>query len=72
MQFKEDSNTEKKIAAKLKSCLERSIFLESEDKLRRSLFDLIQASIWNDLFLHTSLRRDIIISLNTIAECRPP
>ncbi|XP_047953128.1 4-alpha-glucanotransferase DPE2 [Salvia hispanica] len=41
-EFKEDSNTEKKIAAKLKSCLERSIFLESEDKLRRSLFDLIQ------------------------------
>ncbi|XP_042003319.1 4-alpha-glucanotransferase DPE2-like [Salvia splendens] len=41
-EFKEDSNTEKKIAAKLKSCLERSIFLDSEDKLRRSLFDLIQ------------------------------
>ncbi|XP_057770458.1 4-alpha-glucanotransferase DPE2 [Salvia miltiorrhiza] len=41
-EFKEDCNTEKKIAAKLKSCLERSIFLESEDKLRRSLFDLIQ------------------------------
>lgn len=49
MQFKEDSNTEKKIAAKLKSCLERSIFSESEEKLRRSLFDLIQASIWNGL-----------------------
>ncbi|KAG6411082.1 hypothetical protein SASPL_129156 [Salvia splendens] len=47
-EFKEDSNTEKKIAAKLKSCLERSIFLDSEDKLRRSLFDLIQASIWNN------------------------
>lgn len=41
-EFKEDCNTEKKIAAKLKSCLERSIFQESEDKLRRSLFDLIQ------------------------------
>lgn len=41
-EFKEDCNTEKKIAAKLKSCLERSIFPESEDKLRRNLFDLIQ------------------------------
>lgn len=41
-EFKEDCDTEKKIAAKLKSCLERSIFLESEDKIRRSLFDLIQ------------------------------
>ncbi|XP_011079098.1 4-alpha-glucanotransferase DPE2 [Sesamum indicum] len=41
-QFKEDCDTEKKIASKLKSCLEKSIFLESEEKIRRNLFDLIQ------------------------------
>ncbi|CAA0827511.1 4-alpha-glucanotransferase DPE2 [Striga hermonthica] len=42
-EFKEDCNTEKKIASKLKSCLEKSILLvESEEKVRRSLFDLIQ------------------------------
>lgn len=41
-EFKEDCNTEKKIASKLKSCVERSLFLESEEKLRRDLFDLLQ------------------------------
>ncbi|KAL3639655.1 4-alpha-glucanotransferase dpe2 [Castilleja foliolosa] len=41
-EFKEDCNTEKKIASKLKSCLEKSMFLESEEKIRRNLFDLIQ------------------------------
>ncbi|KAK4272410.1 hypothetical protein QN277_020974 [Acacia crassicarpa] len=39
--FKEDCNTEKKIAAKLKSFADGSLF-ESEDKIRRNLFDLIQ------------------------------
>uniref|UniRef100_A0A2N9HXH8 4-alpha-glucanotransferase n=1 Tax=Fagus sylvatica TaxID=28930 RepID=A0A2N9HXH8_FAGSY len=34
--------TEKKIAAKLKSSAERSLLLESEDKTRRGLFDLLQ------------------------------
>ncbi|KAJ7976533.1 4-alpha-glucanotransferase DPE2 [Quillaja saponaria] len=41
-EFKEDCNTEKKIAAKLKSLAERSLLLEGEDKIRRNLFDLIQ------------------------------
>ncbi|RDY00155.1 4-alpha-glucanotransferase DPE2 [Mucuna pruriens] len=41
-EFKEDSNTEKKIASKLKTCAEISLLLESEDKLRRNLFDLSQ------------------------------
>lgn len=41
-EFKEDCNTEKKIASILKSCVEKSLFLESEDKLRRGLFDLLQ------------------------------
>ncbi|GMY19773.1 4-alpha-glucanotransferase DPE2 isoform X1 [Fagus crenata] len=41
-EFKEDCNTEKKIAAKLKSSAERSLLLESEDKTRRGLFDLLQ------------------------------
>ncbi|PWA90321.1 disproportionating enzyme 2 [Artemisia annua] len=41
-QFKDDCNTEKKIAAKLKSLIEKSLLLESEDKLRRGLFDLVQ------------------------------
>ncbi|KAL7134275.1 hypothetical protein ABFS83_11G015800 [Erythranthe nasuta] len=41
-EFKEECNTEKKIASKLKSCLEKSILLESEEKLRRNLFDLLQ------------------------------
>ncbi|KAI4363958.1 hypothetical protein MLD38_020110 [Melastoma candidum] len=40
-EFKEECNTEKKIAAKLKSFSEKS-FLGSEDKIRRSLFDLLQ------------------------------
>ncbi|KAF7803970.1 4-alpha-glucanotransferase DPE2 isoform X1 [Senna tora] len=40
-EFTEDCNTEKKIVAKLKSFAEGS-FLESEDKIRRNLFDLIQ------------------------------
>ncbi|KAK3010333.1 hypothetical protein RJ639_013026 [Escallonia herrerae] len=41
-QFREDCNTEKKIASKLKSCMEKSLFSESEDELRRILFDLLQ------------------------------
>lgn len=41
-EFKEDCNTEKKIAAKLKSLIEKSLLLESEEKLRRGLFDLVQ------------------------------
>ncbi|KAK3030340.1 hypothetical protein RJ639_038973 [Escallonia herrerae] len=41
-QFREDCNTEKKIASKLKSCMEKSLFLESEDELRRILFRLLQ------------------------------
>ncbi|KAI4300935.1 hypothetical protein L6164_034261 [Bauhinia variegata] len=41
-EFKEDCNTEKKIASKLKSCGDRLFLLESEDKFRRSLFDLQQ------------------------------
>ncbi|KAL6988101.1 4-alpha-glucanotransferase dpe2 [Sarracenia purpurea var. burkii] len=41
-EFKEDCNTEKKIASKLNSCVERSLLLESEDKIRRNLFDLLQ------------------------------
>ncbi|KAL9331429.1 hypothetical protein ACSQ67_001039 [Phaseolus vulgaris] len=41
-EFKEDSNTEKKIASKLKTCAGSSLLLESEDKLRRNLFDLSQ------------------------------
>ncbi|GAU44872.1 hypothetical protein TSUD_329290 [Trifolium subterraneum] len=41
-EFKEDSNTEKKIASKLKTSAESSLLLESEDKTRRSLFDLLQ------------------------------
>ncbi|KAL8460086.1 hypothetical protein ACS0TY_031848 [Phlomoides rotata] len=41
-EFKEECNTEMKIVSKLKSGVERSIFLEGEEKLRRNLFDLIQ------------------------------
>ncbi|KAH7511699.1 hypothetical protein FEM48_Zijuj12G0010400 [Ziziphus jujuba var. spinosa] len=41
LQFKEDCNTEKKIASKLKTISGRSL-LESEDKIRRDLFDLLQ------------------------------
>ncbi|KAI3753492.1 hypothetical protein L2E82_25546 [Cichorium intybus] len=42
LQFKDDCNTEKKVVAKLKSLIEKSLLLESEDKLRRGLFDLLQ------------------------------
>ncbi|XP_019458258.1 PREDICTED: 4-alpha-glucanotransferase DPE2 [Lupinus angustifolius] len=41
-EFKEDSNTEKKIASKLKTSAESSLLLESEDELRRNLFHLSQ------------------------------
>ncbi|KAG4915799.1 hypothetical protein JHK87_053356 [Glycine soja] len=41
-EFKEDCNTEKKIASKLKTCAESSLLLESVDKLQRNLFDLSQ------------------------------
>ncbi|XP_031103211.1 4-alpha-glucanotransferase DPE2-like [Ipomoea triloba] len=41
-EFKEDCNTEKKVASKLKLFLEKSVFGESEEKLRRKLFDLLQ------------------------------
>lgn len=42
LQFKEGCNTEKKIAAKLKSFAESSVLLEDENKIRRDLFDLLQ------------------------------
>ncbi|KAL3841131.1 hypothetical protein ACJIZ3_025722 [Penstemon smallii] len=41
-EFKEDSNTEKKVASKLKSLFEKSMLLESEERIRRNLFDLLQ------------------------------
>ncbi|KAL5743263.1 hypothetical protein ACOSQ2_026379 [Xanthoceras sorbifolium] len=41
-EFNEDCNTEKKIAAKLKSFADKSMLLESEDKIRRDLFDLLK------------------------------
>ncbi|XP_051149443.1 4-alpha-glucanotransferase DPE2 isoform X2 [Andrographis paniculata] len=41
-EFKEDCNTEKKIASKLKAFLETSLFQESEEQLRRKLFDILQ------------------------------
>ncbi|XP_062166587.1 4-alpha-glucanotransferase DPE2 isoform X2 [Alnus glutinosa] len=41
-EFREDCNTEKKIASKLKSCAEKSLLLETENKTRRDLFDLLQ------------------------------
>jgi 4-alpha-glucanotransferase len=41
-EFKEDCNTEKKVASKLKSCAEKSLFLQSEENLRRDLFDFLQ------------------------------
>ncbi|XP_043723914.1 4-alpha-glucanotransferase DPE2 [Telopea speciosissima] len=41
-EFKEDCNTEKKIASKLRSHAERSLWSEGEDKIRRDLFDLLQ------------------------------
>ncbi|XP_057971656.1 4-alpha-glucanotransferase DPE2 [Malania oleifera] len=40
--FKEDCNTEKKIASKLKSCAASLLVLEGEDKIQRNLFDLLQ------------------------------
>ncbi|XP_052172556.1 4-alpha-glucanotransferase DPE2 isoform X8 [Diospyros lotus] len=40
-EFKEDCNTEKKIATKLKSCAQMSLLLDS-DMTRRNLFDLLQ------------------------------
>ncbi|KAJ4828347.1 4-alpha-glucanotransferase dpe2 [Turnera subulata] len=41
-EFQEDCNTEKKIASKLKNLAEQSVLLESEEKLRRDLFDLLK------------------------------
>lgn len=41
-EFKEDSNTEKKIVAKLSSSPEKSIWLEKEEELRDDLFDLLK------------------------------
>lgn len=41
-EFREDCNTEKKIASTLKSCMEKSLFLENEVELRCKLFDLMQ------------------------------
>ncbi|XP_010315588.2 4-alpha-glucanotransferase DPE2 isoform X3 [Solanum lycopersicum] len=41
-EFKDKCNTEKKIASALKSVLETSMLVESEVKLRRKLFDLLQ------------------------------
>ncbi|CAH9105324.1 unnamed protein product [Cuscuta epithymum] len=41
-EFKEECNTEKTILSKLKLLLEKSILTESEEKLRRDLFDLLQ------------------------------
>ncbi|CAL1385793.1 unnamed protein product [Linum trigynum] len=41
-EFKEDCNTEKKIASKVKTMAEQSLLLEGEDKIRRDLFDLLK------------------------------
>ncbi|KAJ9179771.1 hypothetical protein P3X46_008099 [Hevea brasiliensis] len=41
-EFKKDCNTEKKIAFKLKTFAEKSMLLESEDIIRRGLFDLLK------------------------------
>lgn len=41
-EFKEDWNTEKKIAAKLKSSAEKSSWLEKEDMIQQKLFDLLK------------------------------
>ncbi|KAJ6778942.1 hypothetical protein OIU74_002680 [Salix koriyanagi] len=41
-EFKEDCDTEKKIASKLKMLAEKCMLLESEDKIRRDLFDLLK------------------------------
>ncbi|KAJ4977566.1 hypothetical protein NE237_008346 [Protea cynaroides] len=41
-EFKEDCNTEKKIASKLRSYSEKSLWSEGEDKIKLDLFDLLQ------------------------------
>ncbi|KAF9599354.1 hypothetical protein IFM89_036811 [Coptis chinensis] len=41
-EFKEDCNTEKKLASKLKACTAKSLWTESEENIRRDLFDLLQ------------------------------
>lgn len=41
-EFKEDCNTEKKIASKLKDCMEKSMLLGNEAKIRINLFDLLR------------------------------
>ncbi|GAV89138.1 CBM_20 domain-containing protein/Glyco_hydro_77 domain-containing protein [Cephalotus follicularis] len=41
-EFKEDCNTEKKIASQLKSCAESYVLLQSEDSIRHGLFDLLK------------------------------
>ncbi|KAG9454794.1 hypothetical protein H6P81_007698 [Aristolochia fimbriata] len=40
--FKEDCNTEKKILSKLKSCPDRSLWADKEDKIQKELFDLLK------------------------------
>lgn len=40
LQFNEDCNTEKKIAAKLESSAVKALWLDKEDMIRRVLFDL--------------------------------
>ncbi|XP_021745916.1 4-alpha-glucanotransferase DPE2-like [Chenopodium quinoa] len=41
-EFKEDCNTEKKIASKLKECTGKSLLLGTEAELRHNLFDLLR------------------------------
>ncbi|KAJ8770417.1 hypothetical protein K2173_015031 [Erythroxylum novogranatense] len=41
-EFKEDCNTEKKIASKLESLAEKSMLLGGEDQIRQGLFDLLK------------------------------
>lgn len=41
-EFKDDCNTEKKIASKLKDCQEKSLLLGNEAELRLKLFDLLR------------------------------
>ncbi|KAK9170561.1 hypothetical protein Syun_002701 [Stephania yunnanensis] len=41
-EFREDCNTEKKVVSKLKQCADELTKLESEDAIRRKLFDLLQ------------------------------
>ena len=53
-QFKEECNTEKKIASKLKSLSEKSL-AENEDKIRRDLFDLLRVKIISDTSSHLNL-----------------